>query len=492
MKTTQILLSICVIIFFTFLIAPTLLEASEKDVEWSVTLYDEGSNALVTLSPDNEVVRKLPNLGYSAEAIQVTNDHRYAVGLFHQVYGQYTTKEVVIIDLITGAIQYVDQPPLEGEEFFVGYTLGTFNPEMTAVAVAYVSHDPTSGFGCCGSGGIVIIDLVSGEILNTLDIDATFDTPGKSTAWLTHWTEEGIWFSPRCSTCTPHYKFDYHLWNPYDDTLIQTSQFDDLKYAERLPVTGELLYGENHVEFPLGGLHIILPSLNVVSVYGASESPPNDAGQVVYFDIENVNFKRPHWVMGGKAFIVRGSKNVLVLRDGRQIEFDANWREEKFLTMTNDGWLSMNINSNTIRHFSVNHDQITHENLYHAKGHISVANSQLAPLKDELHPFEKDIAPPDIEFCHATMPNRLQAGDIAEVIVLPEGYMYGGLIVGDVDFYELSFDKRLELPMGAQVKVLEEPVCSYESWVKVDYEGTIGWMVEVFQATYCLEPVTEL
>jgi len=474
---------------FLLLYAVFISHATESDTEWRVVLYDEDINALVTFTPDSVTTHLLPNVGYQAEVIRASDDFRYAVGLFRHHYGRYSyPQEVTIMDLKSDEVYYILPPSLEDGEIFVEFQNIVdgnivFSPDMTEVAVSYTSHDTTGGWGCCDSGGIIIVNLQSTEITHHLDIDATFNTPGKSTSWLTGWTSEGVWFAPRCWGCTPRIQFFYHLWNPDDDTVVSTNRYENLKYAQRVESTGELLNGENHIDYPAGGLTFPNENvaLNVVSIYQPYESPPDTDGQVVYFDIENLRFERPRWIMGEQAFIVRGAKNAIVFRDGRQIEFDADWWYTEFLTMTSDGWLAKNTTTGDVLHYTVEGNEVVSDILYQSDGRLIFVNHMIEPLKEQLPAFSQDISPPDEPFCYGNMPSRLAVGDYATVID-PSRPLY----ITDNELNETGEIVYLEL--NTVVEIISEVECDYEVWLHVSYDGTIGWMVETYFGTYYLEP----
>lgn len=479
----------------------TALDAQESEETWSAILYDHGLNALVDLSPSGVEVTFLPNLDYDPRPFEplhlwyshfghmmVTDDERYLISLVPR--GNLDLREPVVTNLITKETMLVGLPPMADEEIFAGYyRVGAFNPEMTEVALPYVSHDTTSGFGCCDSGGIVTIDLAMGAITHTLDIDETFNRP---TAWVDDWTNEGIWFAPRCSACTPEYTYTYQLWNPDTDTISATDVFNDRQRSERLATTDELLFSESHPDYPLGG-----PAsrwlLNVVSVYQSGQHPPDVPGQVIYYDDENLDFDmRAHWIMNGRAFLVTNDlhHNVVVFRDGRQLTWDYD-NEEYFLGMTSEGWLAIDHATNQVRHYVVSDETIARQTLYHARGGIQVASIKMAPVTEELPPFVMDIDPPDDVFCPAALPTQFEAGDWAEVIVDHQEYPIAALFLGDGEFEDTSWEDMQMLPLGAQVQVLDGLACTSNGWgyLKVAYQGRIGWMLEVWQTLYYLAPI---
>lgn len=338
MRLSILLVGLCLC-----LVSPphTLTQSSENELgvsEWTVTLYDDGLNALVELSPSGQNIIPLPDVGFRASSMRamLSDDGHYLVSITRR--GDSYVREAVIIDLQTNHSRSVEIEPLIGDhEFFVGFRDGVFNPEMTQIALSYVSHNYVGG--CCGTGGIATVDLATGQVLHILDMDKRFL---RSTAWVDDWTEEGIWFAPTCSACSPPYTYVSKIWNPDTDDVRDTNLFHDWEYSERFESTGELLYTQNRPDFPLGGPTGGVFYMNTVTVYQPQDDPAEDAGQVVYFDGNNLNFDVPaHWVANGRAFLVtkEGKHNVVVFRAGRQINFDYSF-EEDFMTMTVDGWLS--------------------------------------------------------------------------------------------------------------------------------------------------------
>ncbi len=480
-----------IVMFLSLLFVIPITLARETTTDWTIILYEEDTNSIISLQPDGVTRQVLPNVGYGAQVIKVSDDFRYAVGLFYNHYVNRYVDEVTIIDLMTEEVLYVPPPPLEDGEFFVEYEQILFSPDYSEIAVAYTSHDANSGFGCCGFGGIIIVELSTGEITHHLDVDNTFDNIGISSSWFDEWTPEGIWFAPRCWACTPPVKFFYHLWNPDNDTVVSTNRYDNIRYAERLEATGELLYGENHIDYPAGGLVFIneFVGLNVVSVYQPDESPPDTEGKVVYFDIDNLQFERPRWIMGGQAFLVGGTKDVIVFRDGTQLNLGDIVRGLYFVAMTDNGWLMTNPNTSELLHFTIEHNQVKFDVVYKQNGSISVVNALLDSSQNPLTPFENEILSPNKPLCFRNLPNRLSVGGYAKVDYL--GPMFGLWVTeGSVD--DISHDDWILLPIGTVVQVISEPECLSEVWVKVKYKGVTGWMVETWWGSYYLEPTARL
>jgi hypothetical protein len=456
---------------------------TETEAEWSVTIYDRGLNALVELSSSGEHITPLPDVDYQPRPWKMTDDRHYLISTIQR-------DEAIITDLATNETRPVVTPPLEGEEVFVNFHFGAFNTEMTEVALPYVSHDLTSGFACCDSGGIVTVDLTSGAIIDLLDIDSIYNV---STAWVDKWTSEGIWFSPQCSVCTPPYTFTYKVWNPETGAIVDTDVFNDTEYSERLGTTGELLYSENNPAFPLGGESFPL-RLNVVALYQRGDYPPDTDGQIVYYDGENLDFDvRARWIIGGQAFLVTKNQqhNVIVFRDGqnRIVDYDSM---EFFVTMTDDGWLTIDRATNVIRHYTASNAVISGRSLYHAVGQIVVVNKQLLETPEELPPFSVEISPPDVVFCPGALPTRLQPGDWAETLFYDPESVFGPFFIGDVEFSDIYNGNDETLPLGAHVRILEGPACAPYGWsyVKVEYQGVIGWLLEIYQTGYLLAPVS--
>ena len=74
------------------------------------------------------------------------------------------------------------------------------------------------------------------------------------------------------------------------------------------------------------------------------------------------------------------------------------------------------------------------------------------------------------------------------------------LVVGDIRLDEIDWQtaQRITLAEGSRVLVLEGPECLSHTnaefapetaYVKVAYQGQIGWMMEVWYIVYGLEPV---
>lgn len=465
--------------------------SAEFDLEWSVTIYDHGWNALVELSSSGSQVTYLPDIGISIAgpenylSAELTDDHQYLVSIVQRE--DPFNRKAVITNLESLEVTQVAAPILPVHESLIDFLPGAFNPEMTHVALPYVSI--TSGT-LRYTGGIVAVDLATGQVEERIDIYGRY---GENTATVDRWTDEGIWFTPRCYACTSDYIYNYELWNPDTNTVSTTHVFNHRFQAERLPTTGEVIFSETHPDYPLGASDFPL-QLNTVTYYPANAFRPTELGQVVYYDPDNLDFDLgAHWVLNGQAFLVTNEQlhNVVVWRDGRQLTVDYA-TPQIFLAMTSDGWLTLDHDSNAIRHYFVDDGEIDNRILYHTSGYIKVANIHLPPIPYELRPFDIDISPPqDIVFCPGTLPTRLQPGDWAEVIVDHQEYPIASMLVGDTAFTPSSSVDQIMLPIHARVLVLEGPACTYlAGYVKVDFEGTIGWILEVYQTGYYLAPTS--
>lgn len=494
MKIVLRLISFCLALWLVFLasiLASTTTDYTPPD--WSVTLYDYGSHALIELSSDGYYLTRLSNVDrpepierwydsmhFNYSLVHLSNNHRYLVSIIQR--SDPYIRDAIIMNRLTGSTITVSLPPLERGEFFVGYQFGAFSPDMSQVALTYVSHG--------GLGGIVTVDLASGTLIHHLDIYAQYRN---STAWLDNWTSEGIWFAPRCSACTPSYSYEYIIWNPETDSLSPTEIFHHHTQSERLH-TGELLFSQSHPDYPLGGPSTRV-ALNVVSI---NQSDSDTDEQIVYYSDHNLDFDfRAHWVKNGHAFMVTNHRrrNVIIFRDGHHLHHQYA-QPEHFIAMTSEGWLTFDQISHQIRHYTLTDDVITSHVLVQTSGEIDVANVQFSSVPDDLAPFSIDIPPPNTVFCPAALPTRLQAGDWARVLVDHRRVPIAALIVGKGEMLDVfsatDRDNMLMLSEGDLVQVIEGPGCTPAGWsyVKVDYRGVVGWILEVFQTRYYLAPAS--
>ncbi|MEO1256685.1 MAG: hypothetical protein AAFY41_17620, partial [Bacteroidota bacterium] len=274
--------------------------------------------ALPDIGYEPEEFRNMPRW-YSDYRDRITSDEQYAVFFVERDDSHHM--DVYILDLNTHDYSIVELPTLDDEEIWGGYSMGVFSPDMSMMALPYLSHVPRSG--CCNSGGIVVVDLASGLILHRLDIDEMY---GRATAWVDYWTEEGIWFSPRCGGCAPVLKHHYIIWNPETSELTETQMFHDRDHAEQLHTTGEVLLSANHNDFPLGSDRFPFSyQLNVVTIHQSADNLFDRDGQIVFYYDDFLNFdKTPQWIMGGQAFLVTKDRrqNAVVFRDGETLFFD--------------------------------------------------------------------------------------------------------------------------------------------------------------------------
>lgn len=494
---------IIILVFCVALLAISLNASSEttaqSDSAWSVIIYDHGLNALVELSSSDGIsVISLPDIGYPPRPVnnqypgwyedsqvKLTADRRYLVSIIHHT--DPYLDEAVITNLNTQEVIFVPTPPLNDTERFFGYFLGEFNPTSTQIALPYIGYDDAYGGGV-NFGGIAVVELATGRITHTLDMDATFQKP---MAWLDHWTDEGIWFAPKCHFCDPGRRYTYFVWNPDTDTLVETQVFNEIRRLERLPATGEMLYSEVHSDYVLD--RPIYSSPNIVALYQPDDNPPDVSGQVVYYDSHNVGFLPARWIMNGQGFLVpnRERHNVVVLRSGQQLTIDYA-HAEYFIAMTSDGWLAFDRDLRQVNQYRVSQVGITRHTPYQAQGEIEVAHIYLSPNEEPLPPFAIDISPPDEFHCRGSLPSRLQPGDWAEVVFDAEGMItIHALVVGDVAFDEQTGEHVEPLPVGAHVQVLEGPVCTPDGLghVKVQYQDLVGWTTEVWYTQYYLAPV---
>lgn len=486
-------------IYLTIIILCTLViqaKTSQSTETWSITLYDSDIASLVEITEteinyiripqsDREIVPTNPDEVEFARRY-LSDDGRYLLTIFRWSHAYMT--EAVIKNMITGENYKVGLPPLEETEFFVSYHFGAFSPDMTAVALPYISHVPISG--CCGNGGIVVVDLTTGTITHRLDIDERFQT---TTAWVDDWTNDGIWFAPRCSGCSPQMHYFYKVWHPYENAIVDTTVFHYRHMLERLESSGEILYSENHADFPLGGS--TYPVLqNVITLYQEDEILPQTAGQVVYYNDEHPeNNPNPHWIMNGAAFLVNENNlhNAVVFRNGDIIHsyYDSM---QTFLLMTNTGWLTINQENNVITQFVVSDQTIREYVIYETGGDIQIVNEQSNLSGSELTEFDIDISPPDGRFCPGTLPTRLQAGDWAKIIAEHRVVAIAQFAEGDVSFENVKWREAEALRVGAEVQILDDFACVETGWgyLKVEYQGRVGWILEIYGGAYHIAPTS--
>lgn len=488
-----------IIMFLILSISITHSKSSQASSAWSMTLYDTSSKSLVQLSESTVFQLSIPQ-SY-IENSSLTNP---TTDIYHRVLSgdaqylmtfAYLTEPYVgqayITNLFTGETLLVEHPPLQDTEFFVSYRFGVFSPDMRNVTLSYYSHVPTSG--CCNSGGIVVIELETGLITHLLDIDEVYTREG-NTAWIDNWTNEGIWFAPRCSNCTPEYRYQYRIWNFDTDTISDTGIIHDRRYFERLSSTGELLYSDNHEDFPMGG-DSYPQYRNVISWYQENETPLVADGQVVYYNEANpASNPHPHWIMNGRAFLVNEDDlhNVVVFRDGHTLTFDYEF-QQNFVAMTDDGWITIDReNNNRILQFIVSDTTVSNHILYETSSELEVVNIKPSTAIEDLPEISMEISSPDVRFCPGTLPTQFHPGDWAEVIANHEEVAIARMVVGDTNFEDMSYEKMEILPLGARIQILDEFAC-VPGWgyLKVAYEGRIGWILEIYLTAYHIAPISE-
>lgn len=496
-------------IFFTILI-PTVSLSQEQESSWQVYVYDAGKHSLIELTENGHKVYALPEAIFenypddSATDFILSSDNQSFVIVFRP-HKEGFENAAFIIDLGNPEdFRKVEEPSLIESEFFVNYDGGTFSPDDLEIVLPYVSHDLNIRSGCCNSGGIALIDVSTGKITRNIHSERFFDPPLPfgSTAWIGEWTQQGIEFYPRCSGCTPPYEFVYEFWDRETDTIFTTDKFESMLLGDRLAVTGEFLYSSNHPEFPVGNTTGLIRPFNVVTLFQAGEIRDEDVGQYIYYDLNNLDFERARWVVGGEAFLVKNQDyGILVFRDGSQVPFNFFTGTQQFLAMTSNGWLMIDKESGEILHHTFDGTQFDTDSLYVAQGEIQVVDVRV-PVNPDLPTFDIDISLPEEFFCRGFMPTRLKVGQQAELIAtFLEGAPLIAFIEGDTSyediwpdtFSESEMERILAPPPGTVFNLLDGPVCGgyNDAYWKVEYDGLIGWVPEGRYTEYFLAPLNE-
>ena len=469
--------------------------------EWRVAFYDQGMRAVVLVTPDGVETVPLPEALLAAYPDDVEHytshlspDGRYFLLTF---FVRDVNPDPVLIVDVTAPNHFTPfaELPLQPEEYlpsygYVGY--GVFSPDGTEVALSYTSHDRNSQYACCAYGGMVTVELATGQITRQFRSDR-FMHLGRmyagNTVWLGNWTQDGIEFFPKCSPCTPPYEFTYYLWNPDTDTIISTRKYESIRRSERLASTGELLYSHSHPDYPPGDSLTLWDPNSVVEVYQPDQIPFEDDGQAVFYDTDFITFDRAHWIMGGQAFIFNKELSyALVSRDGQRFDFELA-SEQTFLGMTPSGWLMADDVDGRILHYQYHDGDLLIDEIADLQGpfqRMGESNTTSYGLQD----FVMSIPAPDVFFCPGSLPTNLAIGDEAEVIGVDMDYL--GLL--QPLSHERSANSQGEhepLPIGTVVHVVYGPLCDNPglTYWTVDYDGVTGLMAEVFQTRYLLRPL---
>jgi len=473
-----------------FLLSPTL---AQQDNDWEVVVYDNQRQALIVLDPNGirEYYLFTPPFGRSNRpddvTINISSDHGTAIVSF-TYYGNENIDpiyESYIFDLDNlGEGRLIPKPPLGENEIYGGYRSGAFSPDNTQVILPYISHDITSGYGCCDSGGMVIIDLATATITKHVAYKVVL----VSVVRINEWTEQGIFLFRGPYGEFPYNGFTYQLWDPVIDRFSETTRFENLYFGDRLSSNGDVIISVNHPDFPVGGSLSGSPERNVVEFYQNSEIPGEQVGQVVYYELDNIGHWRARWVLDGQAFLVQHNQSgVLVFRDGSMYHFTFS-SEQSFLSITPDGWLMVEDETSRIFHYQFHNVMVDYSMLADLVGEIELVSAPTL-LTQELEPYAVNISPPDGFFCRGFLPSRLQINGYARVIVQSDESPFTAFRPGVNRWGSASATVVPPLPYGAIVKVLYGPECgTWEADWLVEYEGQIGWMYEGAFTTYYLAP----
>ncbi|GAB5493835.1 MAG: hypothetical protein Phog2KO_40500 [Phototrophicaceae bacterium] len=463
---------------------------SQSSINWEITLYDEEIDALVRLTEAGSQIIEIPPISYDIlpnnpheiEIVerQLSDDGHYLLTFFYS-FAPFQ-RDVVITDMQNGESRRAELPELADTEFFVSYLLGAFNPEMTSIAMPYVDY--------MSGGGIAIVDLDTGVVTHKLNVRELY---GLSTAWVNDWTDDGILFAPRCYGCQPKWRYFYRLWDIESDLITRTTIYNDVRNLDRLSTTGDVLYAENNPDFPLGGAGYP-PRENVVTFYEENDIITQSSGQVVYYNEAYPNEDpRPRWVKNGEAFLVYQYQDhdMLIFRDGHNISFGSD-PEQHFLSVSRDGWFSINREDAVISQFIVSSNSVTEHILYESDASIQITNVQSDIVDDvDLSEFSIEVEAPDVFFCPSALPTQFEIGDWATVTADQKRIMIAAFIESHLDYEDLVWgNHRLEsLPIGTQVLVLGH-ACADGGWayLRVAYQGRIGWILEIYQTGYHLAP----
>ena len=480
----------------------------QNNGDWQVIFYERSTHSVIKITADYVQVIELAdelisNYTDDVESYpsNISPDGRYFLLTFTPYGG--TSNPTFLIDLTTPqAYIKLPEPELNTDEIFVGYNHwqnGSFSPDGTKVALAYVSHDITSSYGCCGSGGIVTIDLTTESVMQQLTLDAFLNPDVNTlgnTAWMGDWAENGIEFSPRCSNCTPPDDFIYYLWNPDSNAFTKTSKFDNERQVDRLATTGEFIYGHSHPDYPPGdGYYGYVDQRSAIELFQENEIPFKDTGQVIFYDTGFIGYSKAHWVANGQGFIViENQKGVFILRDGQRLDFEAT-PASIFLGMTANGWLLGDTEDGLIMQYAYVAGQLIVSEVVRLTGQfqpMGVVNLPTARPDEVLPSFDINIPPPDVVFCPGSLASNLKSGDIAEIIFALSGAPLVHFRIYDADGIDWPNDFRM-LAVGEIVTVIDGPRCDNPGllyWT-VEHNGRFGEMIEVARSTYYMQPIKQ-
>jgi hypothetical protein len=226
-------------------------------------------------------------------------------------------------------------------------TVGPFSPDGTQIAINYAQvYSPVEA-----APVLVIIDLETQTIVQTLDLWQTFQNQG---VFMHDWTAAGITLFPTCLACGGAVEGYYSRWNPETGTITP-----DVLYFNWL---GDYLDGTNNYVIPVRDESRpvshddgMFPPANTLE-YVADGNPAS--GTVVYFDPDRLDLPYPRWVQGGAAYLLHNwgePTALLVGRDGTEQVIELP-HDLHFVAATPDGWL-MQQNESDLYHFQVTANQ---------------------------------------------------------------------------------------------------------------------------------------
>jgi hypothetical protein len=365
--------------------------------EWTA-IYDSSFNGIVIVHPDRLRFIQLPEIPDQRVStgdisqVAISADWRYVITttLIYEkddLDRDRAVFQIFINDLEDRQVSVVPSLELSSPYPFFNYWWGAFSPDQTQVALAYT--DSAARFG-----GIAIVNLASAEVVAELIVSEGTNAG----AWVDRWTEEGIWYSPRCSQCAPEHRYTYSLWEPTSDSLEETSIEYWYQKSDRFWPTGELVIAEyllvsdppdyrDYVGVATEPTEVLLFELGseLSTTDGAAVTPPD----------HEVLWANPRWIANGHGYVldVDDTNHALaVMRDGRIYSVDYT-EPQRFLSSTSDGWLTISLpNSDSpglsmVYRHNLTRDGVRSEIVYSTEGAVLLAGNASRELMNALPPF---------------------------------------------------------------------------------------------------------
>lgn len=469
---------------------------------WTVdfVLHDGIQAELLRVASDGTSSRSVLYTEAQATTLQqvwMSDDGRYLV-LVRTQDDPYMALPLRIVNTETGL--FVDFQALPETQ---AYNFAGFEPNSSRFAFSYVGGEIENI-----AGGMMVVNAATGSAVAHTTMTAANDAVGGGNfgvwAFMDHWSQRGILFTPNCYACEGVFEGELSLWDPDERSFVANSGVYFSIFGKRLNATNEMLYLAQETAFPYDPAPGMFPEPNVLLYYPDGNISGESMG-VAYLSEESQVVRPGMWIADGMAFLANPAETSyweVLYRNGTRSRIersDNHWP----LVGTPDGFLAGRQSPDVIDvlHYDLSQSEPQVVAQVNPAYHLFVGRApRLGEALSSPQPFatiaipDSTVVPPTAmpsappppggTQCAGFMPSRLVIGEQARVTPGPSNRLRAQ---PTTDSAEIG-----QIPGGGVFTVLGGPVCDTANgiaWWQVNYQGTVGWTAEGRGNEYWTEPL---